>query len=382
MMRLISMRSSKGGLRCLNAAMTIQQQRPQHLPAAMQMLPQQYHSQTVSATAATTGAQKRALQHNQISPSTKVPPTATTASAAGSGVAAAASVSADNNNTIMIGAAVAAGAVGAGYYYYTTTTKKDDITPKAESPKEVVPLKVEDTKTTVTTTEAPTPTTSADMKEENRVTSIIVPSKMKNTSSASSTGTVIEVEDHPPQGNRVTNVVSLAPTVVTGHSSEPAPVTESVKEDKANSSASSSINTKSTHEAIQELQSHTTASAMESLISSHQSMWSSNDGINVGSDHPSSNNSATIIAQLQQRIGQLQYELQDRTKWEAIRLKEFLIMKEKEVTDQLRSIQFYTFSFFYTTGTHISHCIFFLLILSIRTDTWNSCRNKDWSLKT
>jgi hypothetical protein len=46
----------------------------------------------------------------------------------------------------------------------------------------------------------------------------------------------------------------------------------------------------------------------------------------------------TMMAQLQQRIGQLQYELQDRTKWEAIRLKEFLIMKEKEVSDQLRDL--------------------------------------------
>lgn len=330
MMRLISMRSSKGGLRCLKAMMTLQRS---HL-VAMQMQPQQYHTQTISEAAATTGAQKRALQHNQISPSTKVPPEAA------EGGAAAASPPTDNSNTMMIGAAVAAGAVGAGYYYYTTTTKKDDVIPTTESPKEVATVKVEESKPVIANNNVSAPTTPVTVDTENRVTSIIVPSKMKNTSSATNTGNVIEVEDHPPQGNRVTNVFSPPPTVITDPTSEPAPV---VRSDANDQKSSSDSNTKSTHEAIQELQNHTTASAMETLISSHQSMWSSNDShiVGVGSDNATSNNnSATVIAQLQQRIGQLQYELQDRTKWEAIRLKEFLIMKEKEVTDQLRSIKY------------------------------------------
>ena len=178
---------------------------------------------------------------------------------------------------------------------------------------------------------------------------------MKNTATSSSTSTSTGVEDHPPLGNRVTNVVAPPPTVISDRTSEPTPnvkgdtgETHNIGSSGNNMQSSSATTTKSeTHEAIQELQNHTTAAAMESLISSHQSMWSNNDRSN---DRSSSNNNdndvSAMIAQLQQRIGQLQYELQDRTKWEAIRLKEFLIMKEKEVTDQLRSNLYDVYIFF------------------------------------
>jgi mitofilin len=40
------------------------------------------------------------------------------------------------------------------------------------------------------------------------------------------------------------------------------------------------------------------------------------------------------LTQLKVRIVQMAKEMEDRTKWEAVRLQEFLTMKEKEVEDK------------------------------------------------
>ena len=83
-----------------------------------------------------------------------------------------------------------------------------------------------------------------------------------------------------------------------------------------------------TQQAIQELTPKSkTAEAQESLIKSHQSLWSSLEEA-FFSDLDALSNS-----QLKTRIVQLAAELKDRTKWEAVRLKEFLAMKETETAN-------------------------------------------------
>ena len=63
-------------------------------------------------------------------------------------------------------------------------------------------------------------------------------------------------------------------------------------------------------------------------MESHQSLWSAMDA-SFFSDLDSLSN-----AQLKARVAQLAAEMKDRTKWEAVRLKEFLAMKEKETADK------------------------------------------------
>ena len=279
---------------------------PRALPLALA-----YHTHNVDAAA--TGAQKRALQPHQISPSTKVPP--------GGGAAAAASVNSNsggssNNNNLVMGAAVAAGAAGAGYYYYTTTIANTTINTKTTTDDATGAAMDTNGNTTVTTQKEKAAEVSNGVKDtpvipstpssdetkvtsNNRVTTIQVPSKMKNRHPAPAV-----VEEHPPQGNRVVTIVSPPPV-------SPATTAAAAVPELPLSSSST-----------------TSTAAMESLIASHSSVWSTHS--NSQQQPPPQ----STMEQLQQRIGQLQMELQDRTKWEAIRLKEFLIMKEREVTDQ------------------------------------------------
>ena len=82
-----------------------------------------------------------------------------------------------------------------------------------------------------------------------------------------------------------------------------------------------------TETALRALQNSTTDQATAALLQSHQSLWS--DATFLAADLDQLNR-----AQLQVRVVQLAAEMKDRTKWEAVRLKEFLAMKEKETADK------------------------------------------------
>jgi hypothetical protein len=120
---------------------------------------------------------------------------------------------------------------------------------------------------------------------------------MKNSSAET-----ISAPSHPVTGNRVVMQPSSKALVI-----EDASMTEN---------------------AIKELNDSVTEKAAESLVQSHQSLWSAMDG-SFFADLDS-----LTITQLKARVVQLATEMKDRTKWEAVRLKEFLAMKERETADQ------------------------------------------------
>lgn len=103
--------------------------------------------------------------------------------------------------------------------------------------------------------------------------------------------------EHPPQGSRV----SMKPL-----SSSEASVEEAVKE---------------LENVLEEETSATLAKAHKSIRASfNESLFSHLDQMSA--------------AELRVRVVQLATEMEDRTKWEAVRLKEFLAMKEKETADK------------------------------------------------
>jgi vacuolar-type H+-ATPase subunit D/Vma8 len=277
-----------------------------------------------------TGAQKRALQQNQVSASSKEPPKP----AVPPPVPPTAAF--DSNQLVPIGiASGVALAAGGAYYYYNKNSAKDDKTAEvivkeeakapagapsppavaaSDTPKVAPSSSPPEKKTPSTASKAATPkdipVTVVTASSGNRVTSIAVPDKMKNTVAASA----VAVE-HPADGNRVS--VLLSPP-----KDEPA---KDVAQEEAKVK-----DTASTQTAVEELQSATTFAATESLLQSHQSLWATSDSVFMNVDSLEK----LSIPQLQARVLQLAAELKDRTRWEAIRLKEFLVMKEKETTDK------------------------------------------------
>ena len=70
----------------------------------------------------------------------------------------------------------------------------------------------------------------------------------------------------------------------------------------------------------------------DSVVASHQSLWHSLTMAPGGALHDLE--SLDDVGQLRQRIIRLAAELQDRTQWEAIRLKEFLALQERTATER------------------------------------------------
>jgi hypothetical protein len=248
-----------------------------------------------------TGAQKRALQQNQVAPSGKEPPAPPVPPP----------MPMTDSNPLLLPIGIVSGvalAAGGAYYYYNS--KKDNETPlvteKETTPAKVAPLQpsVAAVATAQATPAAPPPKETS-LSTGHRVTSIAVPPKMQNTTAPAAAMAAVQ---HPPDGNRV--AVLLRPPV-----EPPGKVSD----------------TASTHTAVAELQSATTLAATESLLQSHQSLW----GATSDAMFPNADGlEQWSVPQLQARVYQLAAELKDRTKWEAIRLKEFLVMKEKETADK------------------------------------------------
>lgn len=139
---------------------------------------------------------------------------------------------------------------------------------------------------------------SADVQEEapiapNKVTTITLPEGSERSAPPAS------VEDHPVGGNKVLM--------------EPVnPVTE---------------NAPTVDKALDELQSQLSQETSVALKEAHKELakLSSLDAAELD---------GMTETQLKIRLVQLAKDLEDRTKWEAVRLKEFLAMKEKEVEDK------------------------------------------------
>jgi mitofilin len=236
---------------------------------------------------------------------------------------------------LPVAAVVAAGGAAGLYYYYSTSTPPSDTkvavstietkTPETSVPEILIPDKPLQEEEEETATIIAEPIDSSDASagvaagdeaagetlslpsEGNRVASILIPSKMRNTESG--TARVI-VPAHPEAGHRVHSIP------LTTKMNEKGPIMPEEQSPPPIADKTTTV------KALEKLQTTTREEAVESLIRSHQSVWQFRD---LDEQNP---------AELKARIVQLATELQDRTKWEAIRLKEFLIMKEKETEEK------------------------------------------------
>jgi hypothetical protein len=259
--------------------------------------------------AAATGKQKRALDPQQLGgnkgtaavgpegTSTKLPPPYEETPL---GVSPS-----SGGGEFMLPVAIAASIFAGGAYYFLNVREPPKpagevakITMSSPPKKETTPKKEK-----VAELASKEETTASSVG--NRVRSVEVPSKMKNSTSASAA--TISAPAHPVTGNRVamnpSSSKAAAPVV---------PVDDSSMTDNA----------------IQELNHSIPQKAAESLVQSHQSLWSAMD------DSLFKDLDALNPSQLKARVVQLATEMKDRTKWEAVRLKEFLAMKEQETADK------------------------------------------------
>jgi len=156
----------------------------------------------------------------------------------------------------------------------------------------------------------------SDENAGNRVVSIQVPDKMKG---ASALPTQTIVTSHPPAGNRV----SIHPPRKEAFSIQDVSMAKKAIADLDTSPPAASLENKT---------GNSDTAAVEAVIKSHQSLWASVDEA-FFADLDSLN-----AAQLKARVVQLATEMRDRTKWEAVRLKEFLAMKEKETADKYTAL--------------------------------------------
>jgi len=209
-----------------------------------------------------------------------------------------------NSSLLPLGVVGALALGGAAYYYYGTTKEPEAAIatqePSATDSTAAKALKVESTPKEKEESKE-VKAVSAETPTGNRVVSIAMPPKMKNSGASSPPPPL----SHPDGGNRV---------LMVARSSTPA--------------AAAVEDTSQTQAAVQALKDSSTEEATAALVESHQSLWSAMDA-SFFADLDSLSNS-----QLKARIVQLAAEMKDRTKWEAVRLKEFLAMKEKETADK------------------------------------------------
>jgi hypothetical protein len=253
--------------------------------------------------AAATAKQKRGLEPHQLEGTKAASPHAKEPAAPYEETPLGVSPSSGGGDFMLPVAIVASFAAGGAYYFLNVREPPKPAGEVAEIKMSNPPKK--ETKSKKETTKAiPAATSSAGestvSSEGNRVRLIEVPSKMKNSSAET-----ISAPSHPAKGNRV------------GLQSSSKAVVPVVMKD-------SSVTTS----AIQELNKSVTEKAATSLVKSHQSLWSAMDE-SFFADLDTLNSS-----QLKARVVQLATEMKDRTKWEAVRLKEFLAMKEQETADK------------------------------------------------
>ena len=198
--------------------------------------------------------------------------------------AAATSSSSGGGGALFSVAAIAA--IGGGAYYYYTTTMQ---APRNAAVSKDLPVQ------------------QAAETTAHRVTKIEMPEKMKNTTAEA---TVSSATEHPADGHKVLM------TPVTDDDSSFATNEQALESDRALAALKTSV----------------TEAAAEALLASHPTMWTATSVASATA--PLGDLDALSDSQLKGRIVQLATELKDRTKWEALRLKEFLAMKEQEVSNE------------------------------------------------
>ena len=194
-----------------------------------------------------------------------------------------------------------AGLGGAVYYFSNLQEPAVDVVPES-TPEEDRQKTPPDSLSEADSSSRAEETTSSVAEKRaigHRVSEVQVPPKMKNTSAAA----VVPVS-HPEKGHRV--------SMDTKKESPKLPVDDPSL----------------TKNAIAELRDSQTEQAAQALLESHQSVWSAMDEAYF------QDLDSLTPAQLKARVVQLATEMKDRTKWEAVRLKEFLAMKEKETANQ------------------------------------------------
>lgn len=249
--------------------------------------------------AAATSAQKRALDQDQLKGSGAPPPTPPPSSSS-------------SPLPILLGGAVL---VGAGVAYSqglipgleahpeevteqaevvakeeASASENEGGAPAAESSSTVLGKEEKVEKETPAVVEKETPATA----QGNRVLKISLPAgKQRSTAAAATT-------EHPTGGNRV----SMAPAKAEAQEDAPS-VDRALQELQGSFSNESSLALQQARKELAQLSTVSLAD-LESMTP----------------------------AQLKVRLIQVAKELEDRTKWEAVRLKEFLAMKEKEVQEE------------------------------------------------
>lgn len=277
---------------------------------------------------------------------------------------------------------------GAAYYFYSNAEEEQEQT--------AAPAAVAETSTTKATREPaaeekiPKEISAATQETAtgNRVISIGIPGRMKNSAASVAAPPPPPAPSHPEGGNRVAALL-------------PGPSAPSAAAAAAARPESSVPDASPTRAAVRALQDSTTERATAALVRTHQSLWSAMDESFFADLDRLSN------AQLKARVAQLAAEMKDRTKWEAVRLKEFLAMKEKETSEKcvcerydggfclldgsvVRNVggQFF--------GTACIQCLCFVYYFSHvvfsyfnsfspthlrKIGIWKSCRSNDWNLK-
>mmetsp|Transcript_17540 Transcript_17540/g.32909 ORF Transcript_17540/g.32909 Transcript_17540/m.32909 type:complete len:648 (+) Transcript_17540:137-2080(+) len=260
--------------------------------------------------------EKRPLQESQLQGGSSST-TTTTGTAAATAVAKPTTTSGGDGSGALVvggGAAVVMAAAAASYYYYyydnttttTTTTTRKELDPTA----------------TFTQTDASVVTTKDDTTG-HRVTQIQVDKNMKNNSNpqaaVAATDTTFQYHHHhhhPVRGHRVLMTPPQTNSMMEKDDDDDEPTT--------------------TEQALAALKTSVSQAAAEALLASHPTMLLSTSTALLTETAVTKDDSLEQLspAQLQGRIVQLAMELKDRTKWEALRLKEFLAMKEQEVANE------------------------------------------------
>lgn len=284
-----------------------------------------------------TSAQKRALQKDHISPpsaseKTAKPPTKTVIPPPPPPTSSGSSV---------VPTVLGLTAVGVGVAYATGVIPSDVLSRVPGFEKDTKIKKVEKAKATVEKGDEKQVLSKQNEKKSssgevtgNRVVNVHVPSTQGRTSEP------IAIQKHAEDGNRVTVKKFLQ---VYGGGDDSISGQNLVSNATPQASGETTVATK-TQEAAKDITTSMIMEAQKELSSASASTQHNNIGQELATAHSLSTTAldekflkeleGLTINDLKMRIVQLASEMNDRTKWEAVRLREFLAMKEKEISEK------------------------------------------------
>jgi hypothetical protein len=290
--------------------------------------------------AAATSGQKRALNKQQLTGES-------VKNVAASGGATGADANAEwagggggSGNTIPILLGLAA--VGGGAAYYMDMIPNDWPSVGSSNNDKPTPPTGKETPSVASAVAAATPKAKQEKPKEKEPTQVAVETLQKEEDESASNN-VVAGEEAPieeytaaldadePTGNNGSVSQSVQPeeamTPPVKASLVNAAPTEQQKVSVTPPPPAASQHEPSVETALKELQKEMAAQSSVALQSAHQEL-AKLSSLDV------SDLDAMSQQQLKVRLIQMAKEMQDRTKWEAVRLKEFLAMKEKETADE------------------------------------------------